>query len=494
MFETAKTGRSISRSQFKQVECELRQKILAMQLLARQHNIPVILLLTGLEGAGKGEVVNHLNAWLDTRNVQVHAFWDESEEQKERPEYWRFWRTMPAKGEISIVFGGWYQRLIEDWVLGRSTKGALARQLNRVQSMEQMLVEDGLLLIKVWFHFSEDVQRKRLKKLKRDDRSRWKMFPNKADLANHYHLYEQLAERIMRVTDDSRSPWHVVEAADANYRDLTTATILADRIQRQVEINGQQETAVLPPKYTPLLPEAEITWLDRLVLDQSLEKKDYKHELHQLQEELNELIWAAYKAKRSTVVLMEGVDAAGKGGAIRRLIQSVDARLYRVIPIAAPTDEESAHHYLWRFWRHIPRAGRMTIYDRSWYGRVLVERVEQFTPTLRWQHAYMEINEFERQLTEAGITVIKFWLQISNEEQAQRFEARAQIPHKQHKITEEDWRNREKWGDYLRAANEMFTRTNTSYAPWTLVEANDKRFARIKVLETVRDALQSALQ
>lgn len=494
MFETAKTGRAISREQFKEVEPALRQKLLAMQLQARKHNIPVILLLTGLEGAGKGQVVNQLNAWLDTRNVQVHAFWDESDEQKDRPEYWRFWRTMPARGEISIVFGGWYQRPIEDWVLHGCSEGALERQLNRVLAFEQMITEDGLLLVKLWFHFSRDTQRKRLKKLKRDDRSRWKMFPAKSDLAKHYSLYEQVAERIMRVTDNSLSPWHVVEAADARYRDLTTATILADRIQRQRELNESQSPVTLPPKYAPLIPEAEVTVLDRLDLDRTLDKDDYKRQLPELQEQLNELIWDAYKAKRSTVVLMEGVDAAGKGGAIRRLIQSVDARLYRVIPVAAPTDEEQAHHYLWRFWRHIPRAGRMTIYDRSWYGRVLVERVEQITPTLRWQHAYLEINEFERQLTEAGISVIKFWLQISSQEQAQRFEARAQIPHKQHKITEEDWRNREKWDDYLRAANEMFTRTNTGYAPWTLVEANDKRYARIKVLRTVRDALKRALE
>jgi polyphosphate kinase 2 (PPK2 family) len=192
--------------------------------------------------------------------------------------------------------------------------------------------------------------------------------------------------------------------------------------------------------------------------------------------------------------MFEGWDAAGKGGAIRRVTAALDARDYKVIPIAAPTDEEKAHHYLWRFWRHLSKAGRVTIYDRSWYGRVLVERIEGFASTEEWMRAYSEINDFEEQLIDSGMVLGKFWVHITKEEQAARFEARAQIPWKAWKLTEEDWRNRDKWDAYESAVNDMIERTSTRKAPWTLIEGNNKHFARVKVLETVCEKLETALK
>ena len=193
------------------------------------------------------------------------------------------------------------------------------------------------------------------------------------------------------------------------------------------------------------------------------------------------------------ILALEGWDAAGKGGAIRRVTHALDARMYRVIPIAAPTDEERAHHYLWRFWRHLPRLGRITIYDRTWYGRVLVERAEGFASEAEWMRAYKEINEFEEQLTEHGIVLVKYWLHISADEQLERFKERETAPWKQYKITPEDYRNREKMNLYEQAASDMIARTSTEFSPWTLVEANDKRYARIKVLRTLCDRLDAAL-
>ena len=244
----------------------------------------------------------------------------------------------------------------------------------------------------------------------------------------------------------------------------------------------------------PDAPEAQITLLDRVDLAQTISRKQYKERLAALQVELNDLAWKAYSANIATVLVFEGVDAAGKGGAIRRVTQAIDSRLREVISIAAPTDEEKAHHYLWRFWRHIPRGGRTTVFDRSWYGRVLVERVEGFTSRANWARAYLEINEFEEQLTKAGVIVQKFWLQISKDEQMARFKARKQTPYKRYKITDEDWRNREKWDEYRDAINEMLERTSTKDAPWSLIAGNDKRFARIQVLEIVTDALREALK
>jgi polyphosphate kinase 2 (PPK2 family) len=247
----------------------------------------------------------------------------------------------------------------------------------------------------------------------------------------------------------------------------------------------------------PELPDvesAQITLLDQLDLSQSLARDVYKSELQRLRAEINELCWQAYKNKRSILLVFEGVDAGGKGGAIRRFTSAIDARLYRAIPVAAPTDEEKAHHYLWRFWRHVPRAGYITIYDRSWYGRVLVERVEGFATNAEWRRAYAEINQFEEQLVESGAILFKFWLQISQEEQLQRFKDRENTPYKRYKITDEDWRNREKWPQYKLAINEMVVHTSTESASWTMVEGDDKPFARIKVLRTICDGIKAALQ
>jgi AMP-polyphosphate phosphotransferase len=245
------------------------------------------------------------------------------------------------------------------------------------------------------------------------------------------------------------------------------------------------------------LPEGEdarITVLDHVDLGEVLERKEYRAQIEHYQSELNRLAWDAFHARKPIVALFEGWDASGKGGTIRRLVRALDARLYRVVPIAAPTDEEAAHHYLWRFWRHLPRDGYWTLFDRSWYGRVLVERVEGFATQPEWARSYHEINDFEAQLVEHGVVVLKFWLHIDREEQLARFTARENTPYKQHKISKEDWRNRERWDDYRSAINEMVVRTSTEYAPWHLIPANDKRFARVEVLRLAVEALQEALK
>ncbi|QGU32347.1 polyphosphate:AMP phosphotransferase [Thermochromatium tepidum] len=495
MFEATKVGRSVSKQDYKEQQEELRTQLLEAQRELRHTPIPVIVLVSGVEAAGKGEVVNRLNEWLDTRGVQTFAFWNESDEERERPRYWRFWRAMPPRGEIAILFGGWYQTPIEYRFHGQCSDAELDAELNRIVDFEQMLIQDGALIVKFWFHLSESDQKARLKELSRDDRSRWKMLPEKSRFSEHYAAFEEVAERVIRHTDRGCSPWYLVEASDRRYRDLTVGKTLLHAIRSRLAEHGAHEASGIPND--PDLPEsdsAQITLLDQLDLTRALPREDYKTELKRLQTELNELAWRAYNKQRSTVLVFEGVDAGGKGGAIRRITQAVDARLYRSIPVAAPTDEEKAHHYLWRFWRHIPRAGRMTIYDRSWYGRVLVERVEGFASPSEWRRAYSEINQFEEQLVDSGIILVKFWLQISQDEQLRRFRERESVPYKRYKITAEDWRNREKWPLYKKAVNEMIARTSTRHASWTLVEGNDKPFARIKVLRTVCDALNEALE
>jgi polyphosphate:AMP phosphotransferase len=500
MFATAKIGRSLSKASFNASVPDLRTQLLDAQIAIRESNIPVYVIIAGMEGAGKGEVVNALDEWMDARGVNVYAFWDESDEEKYRPKAWRFWRAMPRRGDIGVFFGGWYQQAIEQGFTGKWTGADLDQYMRKIRELERMLIHDGAVIVKCWYHFSEKDQRERLKSLARSDRSRWKMLPKKSKFGRQYQRFEEVADRVIRATDIGRAPWHIIEATNPRYRDMTTGRILLNAMQEALAQSPEDEHKLndAPSNRTedllPNAPEAQITLLDRVDLSQTISRKDYKKKLKILQAELNDLAWRAYAAKISTVLVFEGVDAAGKGGAIRRVTQAVDSRLREVISIAAPTDEENAHHYLWRFWRHVPRGGRMTVFDRSWYGRVLVERVEGFTSRANWARAYLEINEFEEQLTNAGVVVQKFWLQISKEEQLARFEARKLTPYKRYKITDEDWRNREKWDEYRDAINEMLERTSANHAPWNLIAGNDKRFARIQVLEIVTDALREAVK
>jgi polyphosphate:AMP phosphotransferase len=466
MFEATKVGRTLSKDDFKVQEEVLRADLLQVQQELLKSNMPVVVIVAGVEGAGKGEVVNRLNKWLDARGMQTFAFWDETDEERERPRYWRFWRSLPPRGQISLLF----------------------------VDFERMLTLDGALVVKFWFHLSEKDQKQRLKELSRDDRSKWKMHPEKKKFSAQYALFEQVAERVIRHTDRGISPWYLVEATDRRYRDMTVGRTLLSTIRQRLEKPDVADAQIA--SHSPSLPDsnsAQVTVLDLVALDQALDAKTYKAELKNLQEKANRLAWEAYNKNRSTVMVFEGWDAGGKGGAIRRFTSAIDSRLYRAISVAAPTDEEKAHHYLWRFWRHIPRAGYISIYDRSWYGRVLVERVEGFASEAEWHRSYSEINQFEEQLVEGGAIIMKFWLHISEDEQLSRFKDREKVPYKQHKITDEDWRNREKWDDYKLAVNEMVVRTSTEYAPWTLVPGNDKLFSRVQVLKTICDRLEQSL-
>ncbi|MFZ0789390.1 MAG: polyphosphate:AMP phosphotransferase [Chromatiaceae bacterium] len=495
MFEATKIGRSVSKEDFKEQQEELRTQLLAVQRELKQTDMPVIVIVSGVEGAGKGEVVNRLNEWLDTRGLQTFAFWDETDEERERPRYWRFWRTMPQRGEITILFGGWYMTPIEYHFQGHCTDAELDAELNRIVDFERMLIQDGALIVKFWFHMAEQDQKARLKELSRDDKSRWKMAPSKAKFSEHYQSFERLAERVILHTDRGISPWYLVEAEDRRYRDLTVGKTLLHAIRTRLsEPAPEDHGPSAGSAELPASPSARITLLDQLDLSLSLPADQYKKEIKALQTEINELAWNAYNKKRSTVLMFEGIDASGKGGAIRRISSAIDARLYRAIPVAAPTDEEKAHHYLWRFWRHIPRAGYITIYDRSWYGRVLVERVAGLASDAEWRRAYSEINRFEEQLVDSGIILLKFWMHISEDEQLRRFKARETVPYKRYKITADDWHNREKGPQYKDAVNEMVVRTSTKHAAWTLVEGNEKPYARVKVLRTICETLSNALK
>jgi polyphosphate:AMP phosphotransferase len=475
----------VSKQVFNAEEPELHAALLAVQRELMQAKFPVIVIVSGVEAAGKSAVVNRLNKWLDARGVTVTAFWDESDEDRERPDYWRFWRAMPPKGRIGVFFGSWYTQPIIRLAQGRMKEKDFAESLEQINRFERMLAADGALIVKFWFHISKDEQARRIK---RKAKLGHRITPWERDLSKLYDHFARITDRAIERTNQPESPWHFVDAEDARYRDLAVGRTLLSVLKHRLAQAGGKPG----PGYVPPVPVRDRP-LEAVDLGLTYSDKEYDELLDKYQARLAELHWKAWEQKRSTVCLFEGWDAAGKGGAIRRLTAAMDARLYRVIPVAAPTEEERAQHYLWRFWRHLPRAGYMTIYDRTWYGRVLVERVEGFAKEYEWRRAYEEIDDFERQLAQSGIILCKYWVHISPDEQLRRFEERGRLEHKKHKITEEDWRNREKWDAYVDAVNEMVARTSPAYAPWTVVSGNDKKVARIQIIKTLCKRMAKAL-
>jgi polyphosphate:AMP phosphotransferase len=489
MFEAAELGHEIPKADYEKEVPALRAGLLQAQRDLMEAKVPLILIVSGADGAGKSETVNRLHEWFDPRGLETNVFGPLSEEERDRPAYWRFWLSLPARGRVGMFFGSWYTDPIIRRTYKESGGAEFDRSLSRIEFFEQQLAQDGALIVKLWLHLSKKAQKKRLTKLESDPKTRWRVSPLDWKHFKLYDRFVQFSEQALQRTDTGFAPWTVIEAADDRYREITVGKTVLEAITKRL---AAPKSAGTPPKQA-IPPGAVMSVLDRVDLKKTVSLKDYDSKLARLQGKLNQLSHAAWEKKVSSVLVFEGWDAAGKGGTVRRLTSAMDARLYRVVPIAAPTDEERAHQYLWRFWRHIPRSGRVTIFDRSWYGRVLVERVEGFAREDEWKRAFQEINEFEDQLVEHGTMVTKFWVHISKDEQLRRFKERQKTEFKQYKITDEDWRNRKQWDAYESAINEMVVRTSTRDAPWVIVAGNDKRNARIQVLETVCRRLEKAL-
>lgn len=492
MFESAELHHTVSKQDYAEALVPLREALLDAQYdLARDARFPVVVLVGGVDGAGKGEVVNQLHEWMDPRFIATFALDAPTDEERERPPMWRFWRALPPKGRIGVFLGSWYTSPILRRVYGETGNGRLARSVEEIVHFEHMLAEEGALIVKLWFHLAKAVQRERLAELESSAKTRWRVTDTDWKHFRLYDKFRKVSERVLRETSTAVAPWIVIEGTDPRYRGLTAGRTLLDSLRRRLD------GAVASPSPSPAVAAAPPSdgrdVLSTLDLDRRLSEEEYDERFQKYARRLTALTQSSAFAKRGVVMAFEGADAAGKGGAIRRLASILDARRYRVIPIAAPTDEERAQPYLWRFWRQLPRRGRFAIFDRSWYGRVLVERVEGLCTEREYLRAYGEINDFEEQLVAHDVVVLKFWLQISPEEQLARFKEREATGFKRFKITPEDWRNREKWDQYQRAVCDMVDRTSTEIAPWTLVAANDKRFARMEVLRTLVERLESEL-
>lgn len=504
MFEAAELGRKVSKKAFEDAAPKLRMELLELQQRLRRADFPVVIVVAGVDGAGKHETVNLLNEWMDPRWIVTHAYGQPSEEEQERPEYWRYWRDLPPKGKIGIFLSSWYSRPILERVHSRIGQATFDEALDNIITFEKALSDDGTLILKFWLHMSKKAQARRFEELEKDQLQSWRVSGRDWKNWRKYDRFVAAAERAIMRTSTGRDPWTIVEGVDPRYRSVTVATVLRDAIRKQLVAHDAGKIAAgLPARKMGsgkkkmegggVTLAKGVTILQSLDMTQVLTRKEYGTELKKQQGRISRLFRQAKAKGISAILVFEGWDAAGKGGAVRRIAAALDAHDYQIIPIAAPTDEEKAHHYLWRFWRHLSRAGRVTIFDRSWYGRVLVERVEGFASENEWMRAYAEINNFEEQLVQHGIVLVKYWLHITNEEQYRRFKEREATAYKQWKLTDEDWRNRRKWDAYEQAVNDIAERTSTRLAPWTLVEANDKLIARVKVLRTFADRLAESV-
>ncbi len=493
MFESANLKHHIDKATYRREEAKLREALLDAQFdLTQSRRFPVLILIAGVEGAGKSETVNLLNEWMDPRHIQTSGFFEASDEERERPALWRFWRVLPPKGKIGIFFGAWHTMPIIQRVMGETDDGEFARQIAEIQRLEQMLCDEGVLLLKYWFHLSRAQQNRRLGALRDDPKTSWRVTERDWEYFKIYKRFVGVCEPFLRKTSTGKAPWIVVPAADPRYRALTVGRHLLAAMRDRLD---KKSVASLADKNPPLaVPADRLNVIRALKLDQRMTKAEYHKELEKWQGRLNVASRDPRFQSLSAVVVFEGNDAAGKGGAIRRVTSALDARSYSNICVAAPTEEERAQPYLWRFWRHLPRRGNFVFFDRSWYGRVLVERVEGFCAVADWMRAYNEINDFEQAMGRHGIVLTKFWLAISKAEQLRRFKEREKVAFKRYKITEEDWRNREKWDAYESAVCDMVDRTSTATTSWTLVEANNKYHARIKVLRVLCEAVEDALK
>ncbi len=496
MLEAIDLKQKLAKEEYKEWLPKLKEELRGLQRKAYEAGVPVIVLFEGWDAAGKGESISELVEQLDARGYKVHPISAPLEEELLRPWLWRFWTKIPGHGQIAVFDRSWYGRVLIERIDKLCKRSEWRRAFEEIDQFERQLVDDGAVIVKFWLHISKKEQKKRFKKCEADPFLKWKV--TKEDWKRHkqYGAYLQAVEEMLERTSTHEAPWTIVESTDRRFRNVKVVQTVCQAIQAGLNAKAERESLTSQPHEVvsvPVLDEMP-SILDKTDLSLKFERDEYKQQLKKWQVRLRELEFECYNHRLPVIVAYEGWDAAGKGGNIRRLTETLDPRGFTVTPIAAPQGDEATHHYLWRFWRAIPKGGHIAVFDRSWYGRVLVERVEGFCSEQEWRRAYQEINEFEAQLAAFPTVIAKFWIHISQEEQLRRFEARQKIDYKRYKITDEDWRNRERWDAYKQAVTEMLTRTSTTYAPWTIVEGNDKYWARVKAIRTVCEAIEAALE
>ena len=508
MLEKVDLLKKLSKEEYKEKMSQLETKIGQLQRECKALKIPIMIVFEGFGAAGKGLQIGKLIQSMDPRGFHVYPVKNETEEERMHPFLWRFWIKTPEKGRIAIYDGSWYRRVLIDRFEKRTKEKELPEAFHSINSFEEQLTDDGTVIIKLFLDISKKEQKKRFDKLQKNKETAWCVTQGDLERNAKYNEYAAMMEDMLFKTDTDYAPWTIIEATDRRFATVkiytTVVKAMADQIEKlerqrkkdtaDQETDDHMNVSEVAREADKELRELQVSILSKADLSLKYTREEYEAKLDKLQKKIEKLHGELYRRRIPVVLGFEGWDAGGKGGAIKRLTAKMDARGYAVNPTASPNDIEKAHHYLWRFWRTMPKAGHVAIFDRTWYGRVMVERIEGFCTKEEWQRAYKEINDMEKDLCDAGAIVIKFWMHIDKDEQERRFKERQENPEKQWKITDEDWRNREKWDQYEDAVNEMLLRTSTDYAPWVVVEGNDKYYARVKVLKTVVDAIEERLK
>jgi AMP-polyphosphate phosphotransferase len=490
MLDKVDLAKKLEKKQYKAIMPGLTEKLGELQRTCREKQIPVMIVFEGWDAAGKGTMINRLMLALDARGYKVQPTNPPNEEERLRPYMWRFWCKTPAHGRITIFDRSWYGRVLVERVNKLVSKKVWRAAYEEINSFERQLADDGTVIVKFFLHISKKEQKKRFKALEENKATSWKV--TREDWKNHqrYDEYAEAVEDMLAATDSYQAPWTIVESTDQRHATAKVFGAVIEALQSRLDKIAE----AVPKKAKKTAAEAKHeSILDNVDLSQDVDRDEYETELGECQKRIFDLEHEIYKKRIPVMIVYEGWDAAGKGGNIRRLVQGMDPRGFEVIPVAAPNDVEKQHHYLWRFWINMPKAGHIAIFDRSWYGRVMVERIEGFCREDEWQRAFAEINEMEKQCVDFGAVLVKFWLHIDQKEQLKRFKGRESLTTKQWKITDEDWRNREKWEQYKTAVDDMLRKTSTNYAPWTIVEANSKLHARLKAIKTVIGAIEDRL-
>ena len=465
-----------------------RAKLAVQQMQIKEHKLPVFVLFEGWGTAGKGSILGKIIKEIDPRFFKVATMDIPTEEEKRKPFLYRYFVKIPEAGKFCFLDSGWMDEVTRGCLHGELKEKQYKERIDSVKRFERQLTDNGYLVMKFFFHISQEEQKKRLKGLEKDENTSWRVSSNDTWQNKHYSKCTKVYDQYLNDTNASTSPWYMVDAKNKTWAQLQVLETLVGGIETALK-----NSAMAVPLLQNVFPMEKVPKLSEISLDKSLTDEEYKRQLDELQGRLRMLHNELYRKKIPVVIAYEGWDAAGKGGNIKRITGALDPRGFEVHPIASPEPHEKARHYLWRFWNRLPKTGHVAIFDRTWYGRVMVERLEGFCNENDWQRAYNEINEFEKEPSDWGAVIIKFWVQIDKDVQLARFTDRQNTPEKQWKITEEDWRNRDKWDLYETAVNEMMKKTSTTYAPWHVLESNDKKYARIKALRIVIEEIEKVL-
>lgn len=468
---------------------QLRETLSSLHVRLQKKKIPVLVVFEGWGAAGKGSVLGKIIKNIDPRFFKVATMSVKSEEEKRKPFLYRHFVKIPEAGKYMFLDGSWMEEVTTEYLQGTVTEEIYRKKMTSIKQFERQLTDNGYIVLKFFFHISEKEQRKRMESLLNDPQTSWRVSKTDEWQNRHYEKCLALYDSYLRETNQSQAPWYIIDAKNKKWAEYSILDIMINRIM--VELSNQAKAVPILQSTFPLRKTLRLQEIS--LDDKTMTEEAYRKELEKCRKKLSKLHNEIYRRKIPVVIAYEGWDAAGKGGNIKRITGALDPRGYEVHPIASPLPHEKARHYLWRFYTRLPKTGHIAIFDRTWYGRVMVERLEGFCSENDWQRAYNEINEFERDLTDWGAIVIKFWVQIDKETQLARFTERQNTPQKQWKITEEDWRNREKWDQYEEAVNEMLQKTNTTTAPWYVLESNDKKYARIKALKIVIDEIEKRM-